>query len=264
MAIMANREKIDIECVLGRPMKDEAYMVRDFCNLHQYENHDFFHILGGHKQNPYICDMLERTLLARYPDHYMRIISLFPSRHIRLQQTLSPTTPIRGGERSLAQYEEWLDSIERQWRNIPVEEVFQLEKLSARYYAIFTNSKSIMNLPHKVRINPYLTKYQIASDCSFDVVNALCERLNTNLRFPRFDIAVCPALRGRGIHEVAIGPLAQNILLVIGEGHLSFGELFDKVKCCFSKDIMRSECRPYELVKQEVEYLLYHGILTAD
>ena len=263
-AIMADCENLVAESVLGRPMKDEAYMVRDFCNLHQYENHDFFHILGGHKQNPYICDMLDRTLLARYPDYYMRVISLFPLRHTRLQQTLCPTTPIRGDELNLAQYEEWLDSIERQWRYIPVEEVFRLEKMSARYYAIFTNSKNMMHSPHKVKKNPYLANYQVASDWSSDAIKTLCDRLNMNLRFPCFDIAVCPTLRGRGIHEVAIGPLAQNILLVIGEDHLSFGEMFDKVRCCFSKEIRRCEVRPYELVKQEVEYLLYHGLLTSD
>lgn len=83
-AVFADKNEKTVENVLGRAMIDEGYMARDFCALKDYDNKAFFHILGGHKRSDGVCNMLEKTLMSKYPDTYLRISRAFPQRHVRL------------------------------------------------------------------------------------------------------------------------------------------------------------------------------------
>ena len=82
-AVLADKEKRFV-ATIGRPVCDKGYTSYEFCNLTDYENKNFFHILGGHKGSSAICYALERILLKHYPKYFKLIIELFPRNHPRL------------------------------------------------------------------------------------------------------------------------------------------------------------------------------------
>lgn len=53
----------------------------------------YFHLIGGQKRNKSICELMSSVLLKHYPEHYFRIISLFPKRHRYFHSKVSLITP---------------------------------------------------------------------------------------------------------------------------------------------------------------------------
>ena len=80
-AVLADISQRQVFNILGRPMIDEGYMAKDFCALRYYEEKPFFHILGGHKRNQGVSNMIEGTLIRKYPKFYHYIAKLFYQRH---------------------------------------------------------------------------------------------------------------------------------------------------------------------------------------
>ena len=83
-AVFADSERREVASLLGRPIQDKGYRACDFCGLRNYLGNQFFHILGGHKNDSAICRMVENLLIEKYSEYFINIANLFKDRHVRL------------------------------------------------------------------------------------------------------------------------------------------------------------------------------------
>ena len=131
-ASMTKREKRKVTCILNREMLDQGYSTADCCNLTQFDHKQFFHILGGHKQNIEICKQLAQILLSKHPAYCLKILSLFPSKNVRFLIE-KENKSILGVEKSLAQYEDFLLKQKKEWAGILFDKLYNLEKAITCY-----------------------------------------------------------------------------------------------------------------------------------
>lgn len=68
--------------ILEHSIKDNGYTYSEFCDFNNYNECALMHIIGGHKRNQKVCDLLSQTLLYKYPEYHKRIIKLFSKQHI--------------------------------------------------------------------------------------------------------------------------------------------------------------------------------------
>ncbi len=247
-AIMARDKGIDISTICPQTIRDNGYRADDFCDLSHYEQRQFVHILGGHKRTPEVCDMVERTLLRKYPEAYERISALFPARHKRLYG-IATTPPT---ENATAEYLNFLNVSEEYWHTLTPRELLEQEKKTAQNIA-FPNSTAEERQTFILQRNPYARLYEIP--------NTERETMSRRLNFDNDcrDIAVIPSVSGKGYKEFPLNSMAYNIVSLLSEP-IPFAELCNYLASCFSKI-------PSENIKlcveKETEALLKNGIATA-
>ena len=79
-----------------------------------YDKAKLLHIIGGHKKNQRICDLLSKTLLNKYPDYYNRVVELFANNHKRMQNKAKNTTfPDLSVQMCIASYQDYLHSLSK-------------------------------------------------------------------------------------------------------------------------------------------------------
>ncbi len=247
-AIMARDKGIDISTIFPHTIRDNGYRADEFCDMDHYGQRQLVHILGGHKRTQEVCDMVERTLLRKYPETYERIAALFPARHPRLYGiTASPST-----ENATAEYQNFLKSTEEYWRTLTPRELLEQEKKTAENIA-FPNSTAEERQTFILQRNPYARLYEMA-DTERETMS---RRLNfdNNCR----DIAIIPSVSGKGYKEFPLNSMAYNIIDMLSEP-TTYAELCDSLASCFSQI-------PSEKIKlgveKETEALLKNGIATA-
>lgn len=234
-ALAAENNK-EVTTVLEREINDNGYSYHDFCNFYFFENSSLMHIIGEHKRNQRTCDLLGRTLLEKYPEHYQRIIELFPERHKRLQCHK---------KRKIAtlSYSEHLGKHRKEWKGISNDVLFDLEKKSSRYLQLFEfadkNKQSF-----SVKKNPYLSIY---------------EKWSANGQ-PQTDMALIPSLLNDGFNEVPIDDLSYNILTLLGS-EMSFEEIQSRLQSCFKPNIAENKQMIEHQIREKMEYLFYHKLI---
>ena len=88
-----------------------------------YDKAKLLHIIGGHKKNQRICDLLSKTLLNKYPDYYNRVVELFANNHKRMQNKAKNTTfPDLSVQMCIASYQDYLHSLSKNGKSylIPI------------------------------------------------------------------------------------------------------------------------------------------------
>lgn len=75
---LTEKEAKTVTTLIAHPINDNGYTCHEFCNFDSFGKTKFMHIIGGHKQNERICELLSHTLQDNYPEYYKRIIELFP------------------------------------------------------------------------------------------------------------------------------------------------------------------------------------------
>ncbi|MCR5433418.1 MAG: hypothetical protein K6F20_03370 [Bacteroidaceae bacterium] len=255
LASMTKKEKRKVTCVLNREMLDQGYSIEDFCNLTQFSHKQFFHILGGHKQNMEICKQLAQILLSKYPAYCLKILSLFPLRNVRFLIE-KENKSILGVEMSLAQYEDFLLKQRKEWTNIPFEKLFNLEK-AITCYSRFVDMQQSERKKIAFVLNPYIAIYKIPKTWNHGAVNIVGRRMKAKLH-EYFEIAIRPTIYDSGLQEVAIGKLALNIISLLENEEMTFEALVEKLKPFF---VARLKKKSHQFVFQELEYLLYNGII---
>ncbi len=254
-ASMTKREKRKVTCILNREMLDQGYSTADFCNLTQFDHKQFFHILGGHKQNIEICKQLAQILLSKHPAYCLKILSLFPSKNVRFLIE-KENKSILGVEKSLAQYEDFLLKQKKEWAGILFDKLYNLEK-AITCYSHFADMRQSERRNTVFALNPYLTIYKIPNTWHHGAINIVGRRLKAQLN-EYFEIAIRPTIYDSGVQEVAIGKLSLNIITLIKNKETSFEALVEELEPCFAARL-KKKSRQYVL--QELEYLLYNGII---
>ena len=261
LAVMADRENRDVASVLGRPMRDEGYTGKEFCDLLHFEEKPFFHVLGGHKRNPGICEMLARTLFSKSSDRFLLLLQMFPSQNVRfseekLMQSLSVSV-----EMCIARYEDFLISAEKEWSDIPPSEIFEQEKACLSSLSLIdvisTNLDKMV-----VNRNPFIKVFEFPLQWNLKATDIIRGKLRVNPSQVDFDVLVTPTLQGRGIREMSISNLGHNILVALNVGRISMSELNERLTPCFCSTMKTEGEKCKRLVLKELEYMVFHGIVS--
>ena len=242
-------------------VEDKGYSLKEFCNICRFEEQDFFHILGGHKNDPYMYEKLEKVLLTKYPYYYFKIFSLYTNQHDRL------STPVKCCNRltiehCIATYEDFLITCTERWSNLPFKEISNTEETiaSGRCFFLFTNKAEQKNW--QIELNPHLEKFciphswpKIASRIIKDRIMQyrLCSAPQvTNL------IVVVPTIYKSGIKEAILSDLGQNIISILENESTTFGSLYSRLSKSFDTSIRK---KAQEMIETELEYMLYNNII---
>ena len=247
-ALLADMGKRDVACVLGRVMQDEGYTNKEFCDLNHYEKKSFFHLLGGHKQNDSVCDMLEKTMIRKYPDAYRRIISLFPTRNWRLEKYDRHLFSDISIQESIAQYKDFLCLVEKKWKDLTLRELFNQEQIIS-HYSDFQNASEEEQSSAVLKCNFYLSVYTLPHNWNPRAAELLRTRFLISGPEKYSDVAIIPSICGCGMREVAIDDIAYNLLSILDK-ETTFGELCTKIKPCFNGTLQERPKNIMECVKK--------------
>ena len=216
-ATLADGEGREVASVLNHPMKDAGYTAKEFCDLSRYEQMAFFHLLGGHKGNMSACEMLEKTLLRLYPEYFRRLIYLFPRRNRRLSGRMGRKPNRPSVQMCLAQYEDYLDEMANEWKDIPLDSMFSIETERAKFVD-FVNAQEDAREEFLVWPSPYANIFEVPSWWRKKAVRLLREKLHKEETFPLQHVVTIPKLLGRGLKEVPVVDFQMKILALL-QGH---------------------------------------------
>ena len=262
LAALADREGIHVSDVLGRSMYDEGYGFKEFCNLTHYGEQPFFHILGGHKKNSYICRLLEQTLWRRCPEYIWKIYNLFPWKHARLVASGQYSAPAMSVERSLACYEDFLSSTFLNWSHLNPLDLYKAEKASwMQYEQFFVSTKEEKN-GCWISANPFVVGFVPPVQWNAGATTLLREKLVAK-DLIGFRIFVLPCLENNGVKEVAVGDLGNNILVLLEDGQLQVKVLKNRLKRYFDSNVFE-EKDVDNLINREILYLLSNNIINLN
>lgn len=262
LAAFADLKKREVASVLGRDVKDEGYSGFEFCDLAYYEQRAFFHLLGGHKRNPYNCDMIGKTLLRLYPEYYKRIIEMFPERNIRLGKPQDKPVSTPSIERCIARYEDFRGGLENEWRDMPVSRLVDLERQTAQFIH-FNMASDEQRKGLRLAIHPEMRALDIPETWPPQAAEIIKRRLRCDPKLPLAALAFIPVLLGDGTKEVPLTELHCRIIAFLSGKRVSYEELEEKVlSCSFAliPEEQRSSARLF--IKNEISYLFRNGIIV--
>lgn len=255
--------KTPVTTVLDHSVRDNGYTYQSFCNFYKYNNAKLLHVLGGHKRNQRICELLGKTLLDKYPDYYKKIIELFPSNHKRMREknryTITPNLSVR---MCIASYYDHLNELSSKWKLISNEELYAQQKCASAYISSINDKGEIPN-SCILKKNPNLSIFEIPKHWPLEAKHLLWDRINKDIHFGNFDIACIPCLLDKGFKEVVIKDLSYNILMLL-EDHKTFDYLFNELRPSLSSDINNDMDQVFRMVMGEIEYLLYNGLICIE
>ena len=261
-AVLTRDEHKVVTTVLDYSMHDRGYTYDGFCNLINYDVQAFFHVLGGHKANEKVCEMLCKTLLRKYPEYYRQIIQLFPSLNQRFtEETDLHRVPDISVQASMAQYQDFLCDLNKKWSLLSTNELYLQEQKAARFPE-FLKAKPEEQKDFHIEKNPYMVIYEIPKQWPKKAVELLLTRLSCkHCQKNHYDVVLLPTLLGQGTKELAITDLAYNILNVLDYTDM-YGDLLQLLKPGFDKEINEQDGKSEELTMKEITFLLYHGVIT--
>ena len=262
LAAFADLKKREVASVLGRDVKDEGYSGFEFCDLAYYEQRAFFHLLGGHKRNPYNCDMIGKTLLRLYPEYYKRIIEMFPERNIRLGKPQDKPVSTPSIERCIARYEDFRGGLENEWRDMPVSRLVDLERQTAQFIH-FNMASDEQRKGLRLAIHPEMRALDIPETWPPQAAEIIKRRLGCDPQLPLAALAFIPVLLGDGTKEVPLTELHCRIIAFLSGKRVSYEDLEEKVlSCSFAliPEEQRSSARLF--IKNEISYLFRNGIIV--
>jgi len=254
-AALADREGRSVASVYGKPVKDEGYSGEKFCNLVKFDEKPFFHILGGHKQDKSVCEMLGKVLLARFPEFYLKVYRLFPEYNSRLVLHNGYLKSPLSVESCIAKYEDFMMTAEREWRSLPFGSIWSIEKEEANAYKNI-NSEGILS--SRLRLSPYLKIFEIPEDWPEKALAILRRRLSLPSSMKRFWICMVPRLGADGVRDVGVGVLGVNMIRSLSQSELTVKEVVDNACACIKPDMIPGNVK-VKLVMKEMEYLMYFG-----
>ena len=260
LAAFADLKKREVASVLGRDVKDEGYSGFEFCDLAYYEQRAFFHLLGGHKRNPYNCDMIGKTLLRLYPEYYKRIVKMFPSLNKRFGALESEPARTISIERCIARYEDFRGGLENEWHDMPVSRLVGLERQTAQFVR-FCMASDEQRKELRLAVHPELHTFGIPEEWPPQAAEIIKRRLGCDPKLPLTALAFIPVLLGDGIKETPLTELHCHMIAFLSGKRVSYEELEEKVLSHFGVTTEIPNNSVELFTKNEVLYLLKNGIL---
>ena len=262
MAIMAENEGRTVTSVHERAIKDMGYSSREFCSLENYEEKQFFHLVGGHKRAEFNSDQLEKVMFRLYYDYFIRIIHLFESSHRRLCKTGCPTRNYDSIERNIAQYEDIRELKAAEWDLCGVDKIIETDK------AILDSHDFFMASPEEkgdyiISVNPYLYVYKVNERWNPKATELIKQRFNCEKQYPLDGICLFPVLLHDGIKEVPVVDFQQRIISLLVKKATSYHELEAELMGSFALSSEKSRSGARRLIYHHISHILKQGVLIA-
>ena len=262
-AALADAEHRDVACLLQRLMTDKGYMAKDFCDLSHFREHPFFHILGGHKRSADVLPALEQATLRLYPDYYRHILSLFPERHVRFAQSREiQTMGYLSVERSIAQYEDFVEETKCKWSKLPPEEIFNFEKQTASNITFNFEDESLYDSMWVSGVHQTAV-FHIPSEWNPKAVKMVKERIGCIEQYPLRHIALSPSIRLDGVRETAVGNMDMQILALLENGEMTFPEVVNHLYSEVSFHSTLERMGAYRHVLHQINYLSQNRLIMT-
>lgn len=261
-AVLADMEHREVASVLGRAVKDEGYSGREFCDLSYWNRRPFFHLLGGHKRNPYNVEMLRRTLLRLYPDVLDRVTALFAQGHRRFSADMQDGEPCMGIERSIAVYEDFVAQRQREWDALTNSELLSWERRSAES-VVFRQSDGEARQCLWVECNPHVETFHFPEDFHPEALRLLHGRLGIEEQFPLADVVMVPCLYEKGMREVPVVDMQVKALRMLQVRPMAYGALEAALLAGYTLESEESVCCWRRIVERQMSELIYKGVLVV-
>ena len=154
-AYKTKQEKLPVSTIFPGVFNDNGYTANDFCQLEEYPQRSYFHLLGGHKRNRDITESLEEVLFINYPESYRAVTALFPYLHPRSFGEGTVCIPLMTADEPIKSYIEFLNEAERSGSVLSMKDLTEVEskRIEGRYLSRHDDK---MSEELAVRINPYL------------------------------------------------------------------------------------------------------------
>lgn len=272
-ALAVEKDK-EVTCLLDHTFNDNGYTAVDFCDFSSIGHKlHYLHVIGGHKKNKSICEMLERTLLEYYPDHFFKIISLFEEKHVLFKRKIVPLMESEWGisvpeeikpapvvNVATNEYEQWRTVAVEDWDQAPVLDLYLLERNANRYFTFFHLPK-VRQECIKVKANPFIKIMEESFGWDKDGVDLFKTDLWVEPTVGAKGLACIPHLFLDGYKDVVIDELSYNILL-LSEQPITFSALIQELNACIDgeEDLQDKEAF-YHLLLAKLRYLFHHRCL---
>lgn len=258
-ALAKDRQK-EVTTIFPDSVQDNGYTYSEFCDFYKYDHSILLHIIGGHKQNERVCNMLAKTLLRKYPDYYWRIIGLFPERNSRFCNKESGRDKVVPSiRRCMAEYENALSQKVREWKVLSKKELFRLERGNAESL-LFLNADLDHQRHYVMGSIPYISYFEMPDTWPEEAMHLLKRRIDREKDRPDYTIVWSPCLLGKGYRELLVNNVSYNILRLC-EKERPYGEVYDTIIRLLPPEWQGDKYRGYRLVMKSMEYLFYHGLL---
>ena len=256
-ATLADQKGKDVFCIYVDPVRDNGYCVEEFCYLNNYFSKPFFHLLGGHKRNEYILNMLSRSLLLFYPNMLQHILHMYKGENVIYRNGGVSTSQIFLNYFPLVCRDE-IAKIISNWNLLNVDDVFRWERAVAN--DIIYNSVS-SNKNKKISICPWLCTYSFPKTLEKSHILSLNARLNKSRNFPLKEIALIPCIYGLGIKEIALTEITKQLLHLLSCDDYSVEQLRNAL--IFKYKINKPEDKQTleEILLSELEKLQNSGFI---
>ena len=199
-------------------------------------------------------------MLRLYPELYWQILSLCPTRHRRLNRNAIFIEGMMTAQQSLAQYEDFLTEKEMEWKDLDIEELFQIEKEIAGYIR-FTESDRETQRTITLNAYPWISIFKIPKEWHPWAVMQLKEKFKCEKIYPLTMVALMPCLKERGLREAPLLDVGLRILKMLQERSMSYEELQDGIVSTFCLENENAKACARLHVLHEVKGLLKHGII---
>ena len=202
-AIISKKHGRELSKVIPCAVKDNGYTHSDFCDLYNYREKGFFHLLGGHKRVQQTFHNVADILLTHFPkfyDHVLDIIDTSTSLYFHC---------------STFSYEKQLDDIKNRWRTLGREILLEQEKQYAS--SIFSLiSKKWENLC--LALPQYYSLISVEKE-SLEEKNYLLKNFKLERNFPLKRIALTPSLIYPWTNEFPLLDEDEKIISLIQRKH---------------------------------------------
>lgn len=245
--------------VINETLGDNKYTYEKTCDMKWFDKRALFHLLGGHKRNKYACAMMEKTLLRKYPDAYVKVLGLFGKNNPRCA-TPQLGIPKLDFSKYMGIYQRRVNGWIAEWNALDSATVCGMERQACDYMDFLTSTQAERK-GFMIGRHPALGVFMIPASWPAEAGALLKGRINEVSAYRYSGIAAIPTMSGKGFKEVLVNDLQCNIL-ESAKKPIRYGNLLRNLRHCFSAELMdRIDCD--KIAEHEMEYLLFNGLITA-
>lgn len=239
-AVLADKVKREVSCVIGKAVKDEGYTNYEFCDISNFDSHRYFHILGGHKRNRKVLKDLSSLLYCRYRKYYCRILSILPQCAISKGRIgYCKYVPGRNVD-GIIKYMDFLDEARVFWRNLDSNLASYIDESTSKSLFLRNFKEHSMIIRH-----PYLRLYNVSEEWTRTEIGLLRQHLHCEGSFPIDHVALIPFLHGRDCIETPMLREDMNVLRELNNNAMPIGEVVERVLEKYGQEAVDTR---YELV----------------
>lgn len=258
-AMLAKARNENIESLFVSPVADNGYTIKDFCDLGSYESSKFFHLLGGHKRNRMVCNMLRRVFAKHYPDTLKRILqeAVLQKSHqiINMPLSFSDNDPWRIF-RALVYYRR---------TGLLLDELIIMENNVLHSIKHMRRDDNI-DSNYRLYINPYYMQFQVSNVDAMDEKKRIrmAGEVQSVPNVPLRTIGALPSLTGNEVEFMPINDMEIKIIKKIHAEKCSLRMLLDDIMSFYNFTTINESRGAFIHISQEIKSLIWNGIILID